>query len=310
MPSRRHADQRLVSGVVTGPQGAVAVWEDTYMTVSTPRVDRVEGDAMLVNSYLVHGPDGLVVVDGQLTVPDADKVRLAIDAIGAPVAGLLVTHPHPDHYAGAARILKGTDAPVIATSTVDEIIRRDDAEKDQIVGGMMGAHWPTQRRFPDLLVEPDTVLELAGLEFTVTELGQGDSHADTLWSLGERTVFAGDVVYNDMHAYLADGLYGEWLDSLGRLERQLPEDATLYVGHGTPGTHALLARQRQYVEQFVAAVADAVNLDRAAREAAVVKRMRDVLPDERLLFLMELSIEPVRATLDKASDSGTRPRDQ
>ena len=34
-----------------------------------------------------------------------------------------------------------------------------------------------------------------------------------------------------------------------------------------------------------------------ASEAAVVARMRTVVPDERLLFLMELSVEPVHSAL-------------
>ena len=35
------------------------------------RIDRIAGQVMPVNSFVVHGPDGLVVVDGMLTVSDA-----------------------------------------------------------------------------------------------------------------------------------------------------------------------------------------------------------------------------------------------
>jgi glyoxylase-like metal-dependent hydrolase (beta-lactamase superfamily II) len=269
------------------------------MTSNSPRIDRVEGELMPVNSYLVHGPDGLVVVDGQLTVSDADKVRRAIDATNSPVAALVVTHPHPDHYAGAARMLMGINAPIVATAAVEAAIRHDDAEKDTIVGPMMGADWPAERRFPDLLVEPDTPVTLGGLEFTVTDLGPGESPVDTLWLLAGQAVFAGDIAYNEMHAYLADGLHAQWLESLRRLEHKLDDQATLYVGHGAPGGLDLLATQRAYIEAFVSAVADAAELDQSARHAVVSKRMREQLPDERLQFLMELSIEPVLAGLDR-----------
>ena len=265
--------------------------------VGPTRIDRIEGDAMLVNSYLVHGPDGLIVVDGQLTVPDADKVRRAIDATGRPVAGMLVTHPHPDHYAGAARMLGGLDAPMIATPAVDAVIRRDDAEKDTIVGPMMGTAWPDERRFPDVLVEPGTSISLGGLELTARDLGPGESHSDTLWLLDELTVIAGDVAYNDMHAYLADGEYDGWLHTLRLLDKEMPDDVVLYVGHGEPAGRELLAAQRVYVEEFVAAVSAAAGLDPDARQAAVTAQMRRLLPNDRLQFLMELSIEPVRAGL-------------
>jgi glyoxylase-like metal-dependent hydrolase (beta-lactamase superfamily II) len=64
--------------------------------MSRPTIERVEGTVMAVNSYLVHGPDGVIVVDGQLTITDARAVRQRIAAIGKPVAALVVTHGHPD----------------------------------------------------------------------------------------------------------------------------------------------------------------------------------------------------------------------
>ena len=51
---------------------------------ATSRIQRIEGTVMAVNSYVVHGPDGLVVVDGQLTLADAAEVRAVIDARLAP----------------------------------------------------------------------------------------------------------------------------------------------------------------------------------------------------------------------------------
>jgi glyoxylase-like metal-dependent hydrolase (beta-lactamase superfamily II) len=66
----------------------------------------------------------VVVVDGMLTVSDAARVRQAIDDSGLPVAGMVVTHPHPDHYAGLAHLVDPDDVAIVATSAVDAIIRR------------------------------------------------------------------------------------------------------------------------------------------------------------------------------------------
>lgn len=114
---------------------------------------------MAVNSYLVHGPDGLVVVDGQLTVSDATALRDRVAATGRPLVALLVTHAHPDHYAGAA-VVAGDSVPILATAAVDAAIRRDDAEKDAVVGAMMGADWPVRRRFPDHVLESGATVAL------------------------------------------------------------------------------------------------------------------------------------------------------
>ena len=35
------------------------------------RIDRIEGQVMAVNSFVIHAPEGLVVVDGMLTLSDA-----------------------------------------------------------------------------------------------------------------------------------------------------------------------------------------------------------------------------------------------
>lgn len=258
-------------------------------------IERVEGDLMAVNSFLVHGPDGVVVVDGQLTVSDAAKVRAAVTASGRTLAGVLITHPHPDHYAGAALI--AGNAPIIATAQVEAVIRRDDDMKAGIVGAMMGEEWPTERRFPDRLVDAGESVELAGLGFRVSESGPGESHVDTLWWLDDHTVFAGDIAYNQMHAYLADAHHVAWLAALAALADQVTDDVTLYLGHGEPAGRQVLDAQRRYIETFVTAVTEHAGDDPEARRVAVVERMRATVPDERLLFLTELSVEPFNTAL-------------
>ncbi|MGH9212454.1 MAG: MBL fold metallo-hydrolase [Acidimicrobiales bacterium] len=260
------------------------------------KIDRIEGQAMKVNVFLVHGPEGLVVVDGMLTVSDAARVRAAIDETGRPLAGVVITHPHPDHYAGLGGIVTD-DVPIVATSAVDAVIRRDDAEKDAVVGPMMGDEWPTARIFPNRLVEDGDEIRLGGLSLTVQEVGPGESHVDSLWYLDDHIVFAGDVAYNGTHAYLADGRWERWLDALGRLEAELPAEVTLHVGHGPAGGRELLAGQRHYVETFVDAVRQHADEVAAGDHTAVLAALRALVPSEDLLFLADLSIDPLVASL-------------
>lgn len=118
-----------------------------------------------------------------------------------------------------------------------------------------------------------------------------------MWQLDASTVFAGDVAYNGMHAYLADGTWQDWLVTLDRLDAELPADVTLHVGHGPAGSKALLSEQRRYITAFVEAVeanADAID---AGDHSGVVEAMQRLLPSDALLFLMELSIDPVLAAI-------------
>jgi glyoxylase-like metal-dependent hydrolase (beta-lactamase superfamily II) len=252
---------------------------------------------MKVNAFVVEGPRGTVLVDGMLTISDAGKVRAALDATGKPLAGIVVTHPHPDHYAGLAHIVGQDDVPIVATTDVDAVIRRDDHIKETIVGPMMGREWPVQRLFPNRQVSDGDAVTLGGLTFRVRSLGPGESFADTLWVLEDDTVFAGDVAYNGMHSYLADGQWRSWLAVLERLERELPPSATLHVGHGAPGGKELLRQQRRYIEVFVDAVQRHADAVAAGDTAPVVSDMTGEQPSEDLLFLMELSIAPALPTI-------------
>src|SRR5262245_40563960 len=167
-----------------------------------PTIERIEGASMAVNSYVVSGPDGLVVIDAQLTLRDAATVRAAIEASPLPLVGVVITHPHPDHYAGAEVIVAGDSrVPIVTTAAVDRVIRRDDAVKEAIVGPMMGAEWPTRRPFPNRLVDSGQRVSLGGVALTARDLGAGESHADTLWQLDDTAVFCGDVAYHGTHAY-------------------------------------------------------------------------------------------------------------
>jgi glyoxylase-like metal-dependent hydrolase (beta-lactamase superfamily II) len=267
-------------------------------------IERIQGEVMNVNSFVAHGPKGAVVVDGMLTVTDARKVRRAVDATGLPLAGVVITHPHPDHYAGLASILDGDDVPILATADTDAVIRRDDETKAAIVGPMMGSEWPTNRLFPNQLVADGDEVVVGGVPLRVRSLGAGESSADTIWHVGESTVFAGDVVYNGMHAYLADSHWEHWLSILARLERELTGEVTLHIGHGDSAGKELLARQRSYIETFVDALTRHADAAATGDHEPILAAMRAHLPTEELLFLLDLSIEPALAHLQSASSAG------
>jgi glyoxylase-like metal-dependent hydrolase (beta-lactamase superfamily II) len=268
------------------------------MSITTHRVESRVGDTP-VNAYLVEGEGHLVAIDGTLTVSGGRAVRARVEEIGKPLAALLVTHAHPDHYGGAVEAVAGTEAPIVATAGVDAAIRRDDAMKEEILRPMFGDEWPTERAFPNRLVEPGDEVSFGDIELVVRDLGPGESPHDSVWLLGEdrTTVFCGDQGYNHMHCYLADGHWESWVAHLDSLAADLPAGVTLMPGHGDEAGRELLDWQRGYIERFVEAVraADWGDTDRAKEH--VVEAMASYQPGNDLRFLMELSIEPVASKL-------------
>jgi glyoxylase-like metal-dependent hydrolase (beta-lactamase superfamily II) len=180
-----------------------------------PNVHRIESRVaeLPVNAYLIEGERELVAVDGTLTVSGGRAVRARIDEIGKPLAALVVTHAHPDHYGGVVEVIRRLDAPIVATAGVDEAIRSIDAGREKILRPMFGDEWPTERVFPTRRVVDGEVLGFGDIELRVQDLGPGESLHDSVWLLdgNHSDVFTGDQGYNRMHSFLADGHWDRWL---------------------------------------------------------------------------------------------------
>jgi hypothetical protein len=79
--------------------------------MATYQIDRIQGQVMPVNSFVIHGPSGIVVIDGMLTISDAQLVRRAISESRQPLAGVVITHPPPRPLCGNRRDHRGPRRP-------------------------------------------------------------------------------------------------------------------------------------------------------------------------------------------------------
>jgi glyoxylase-like metal-dependent hydrolase (beta-lactamase superfamily II) len=271
-------------------------------------VHRFQATLFPVNAYLVETDRGVVIIDSTLGVSDGRALRARVESLGKPLLAVVITHAHPDHYGAVTSLLEGLDVPVIATEGVDRVIRRDDEAKERILRPMFGTEWTAQRTFPNRTVRAGERMVFDGVTFTVIDLGPGESPHDSVWLVdrgGDSAplAFVGDLVYGHMHAYLADGYFEQWLGNLERARREIPADTILYMGHGEPGPAApLFDWQAAYIRTFIDAVratersAGQGAADDAAT-TAVLARMKQYLPSDDLLFLMQLSVAPMRARI-------------
>jgi glyoxylase-like metal-dependent hydrolase (beta-lactamase superfamily II) len=291
-PSRELPKRRSCGAVVTE-----ATKGDTVAGEPTIHRFPIEHEGAFVNAYLVETDSGVVAVDGLLTVSAAIEMREAIDGLGKPLHAALVTHSHPDHYAGLAGIVAGADVPIVAPQGVIDTISADDATKDQLIGPMFGKEWPTNRIFPNTPIRDGESLTFDDVTFTVIDLGPSESPHDSPWVLGEdeQVVFLGDQIYDHRHCYLADGFYAEWLENIEMLRARFSDDAVFYIGHGGPVRSDMWDWQRGYIETFLDAVADADWSEAESAKATVVTQMKAYEPSDELQVLMELSIEPIAA---------------
>jgi glyoxylase-like metal-dependent hydrolase (beta-lactamase superfamily II) len=250
---------------------------------------------------------GVVAIDATLTVSDAKALRAKLDALKKPLLAVLLTHGHPDHYNGAALLIEGTGAELVALASVDRVIREHDAAKEQQWRPMFGDEWPASRAFPNRIVSDGSTIELDHVRFTVHELGAGESHADSYWVIehddpATRRAFVGDAVFNGMHAYTTDGHLDAWLANLDRLETALAGLKTIYPGHGEAAGPEAFAAQKDYLRLYRETVVELAKgrptLD-DAQKAELVRVMKTKLPTDRLEFLIALGADAVAAAVSE-----------
>ena len=262
---------------------------------------------LFVNSYLVEGDEGVVAIDAPLLLSDGHAYRARLEALKKPLLGVLVTHPHPDHYNTITELLAGDDAPVIAHRDVDAEIRAKDDVKRAQWSSMFGDEWPASATFPNRTVADEESVELGDLRFTAWDFGPCESESETVWLLGDgETAFIGDLAFNGTHSYLADGHTDAWLQAIDRAEEALAGVGTFYVGHGASTEPAVLAEQRRYlltVREAIGRVGDGraeLSVDEANR---VVSLMERYAPSAPLSWLVGAGASAVAAEL--ARDAAT-----
>ncbi|GAA3455977.1 MBL fold metallo-hydrolase [Dactylosporangium matsuzakiense] len=252
---------------------------------------------LFVNSYLLETPDAVVLVDAGLLVPDARALKARIDALGKPLAAAFITHAHPDHFNGLP-FVAGPDVPVYATAEVAATIAEIAEPKRAQWSPVYGADWPAEHRVPAHTLHDTDTVEAGGITFTIHTAGAAESHADS-YLLAGGNAFIGDLAFNGVHPYTADGHTTAWLATLDTLSSEL-SGAVLHPGHGRPGTVSMLADQRRYLLMYREAVhrlsAGSPTLtDRA--KADLTTLMTTFLPGAPLDWMIALGADAVAAEL-------------
>ena len=208
-----------------------------------------------VNSWLVPTSHGIVVIDTQFTVAEASKLVEAVAQTHRPLKAIIITHPHPDHYNGTCELLKVARVPVYATQATIDGIRATAESKRAQWKPAYGKDYPDTTCVPNHVVARSGSVRIDGLEFQFRDYGPGEALGESITLAPTlHAAFVGDIIYNHVHPWLAEGRSTPWLAQLDRLTGDIPADWIVYPGHGPSAGVAVIDAQRQYITDFRAEV--------------------------------------------------------
>lgn len=178
------------------------------------------------NCFLIRpeGSDQLLIVDpGE----ESDRILAAVEASGADVAAILITHCHFDHIGAVAPVAAATGAPVYCPE-IEAPVLADIMSYVPYPG-----FGPFESYDADETVAGGETLELAGLELDVV-FTPGHSPGHVTYAVrGEDALFSGDVLFQGSvgRVDLPGGDAPTLIASIGNLLDSFADEAVVYPGH-------------------------------------------------------------------------------
>lgn len=191
-------------------------------------VERYELGPIATNCYVVRTSDEAseaVVID-----PGGDAAELGreLERLGVTCVGILITHGHWDHLGGVADLADASGAPVYMAAEERIALER--------INDFAPAELPLRPYTPDVLLEGNETLDLAGISFqTLRVPGHSPAH---LAYYAEGCLFSGDVLFAGSVGR-TDLPFGDWdtlVASIRLLADRFPPETVVYSGHGPETT--------------------------------------------------------------------------
>jgi glyoxylase-like metal-dependent hydrolase (beta-lactamase superfamily II) len=206
-----------------------------------------------VNSWIIESRNGVVIIDTQRTLSEANNALDEIRRINKPILGVIITHPHPDHIGGTAVLLNRTsNVPIYSTQLTYNIMKNDIGGLIAFAKRLHGNDYPDQVVLPNRIVKSGENVTIDGITYNFEDIGPGEGGDMMLIYLPEqKLLFTGDVVNNQMHPALIEGNSIEWIKQIQYIGQNYSDTRMLFPGHGQSASlKTLLDEQLEYINTF------------------------------------------------------------
>ncbi len=183
---------------------------------------------MGTNCYVVRADSEAseaVVID-----PSGASTRLhgELEQAGVRCVAILITHGHWDHLLGVAELAEASGAPVH--------MAEDERRLLEDITSFTPPKVPARAHTPDVLLQGDETLELAGITFETLQV-PGHSPAHLAYHT-DGCLFSGDVLFAGSvgRTDIPGGDWATLLESIRSLTDRFPPATIVYSGHGPETT--------------------------------------------------------------------------
>jgi len=203
-------------------------------------------------STLIYGSEDAVLTDPPLTTDQARVLGDWVAAKGRNLTDIFITHGHGDHWFAAGPLAERFGARVVASAGTIEQMHASVALRPLLWDKVYTGIPPTP---VTAVTVPDNRFALEGHELVIVEVGDTDSADTSVLHVPDlELVVAGDVIYNGVHMYLAQGAvvggFGRWRDAIDKVEALGPRH--IVCGHQNKqlddDAERTIAETRQYLD--------------------------------------------------------------
>jgi len=203
-----------------------------------------------------------------------------------PLSIIYLTHEHAEHFLGLEVFRDAyPGARIIANSAVVDRINKVYQEKiekwKKTLGSGATSHVVAISKYDAGFIE------FEGSRIEILKKFQGDTDENTmLWLPEQRTLIAGDTVFNDMHVYTAEtdsNARKNWSNTLKKIRELKP--SVVIPGHSKVGAPLDATTAVDFTENYLLVFENEIK--KTKDPDSLVKAMKDEFPSADLVLAIE-----------------------
>ncbi len=210
----------------------------------TLKITTIPGGPLETNAYLVVDQTTLTALLIDTPPQTRDEIVRLVGELGVTVERIILTHVHWDHIVDANTLRDALGAPLLAHPKADARLQSPSAEK---------LPFTIEPITPDAHLDEGDTVTLGDHTFDIYHLPGHDPAHIVLYSADDAVMFGGDVLFPGGHGTteVPGADQATMVRTLARL-LELPDDVTVYPGHGVETT---IGAERHWMREMTSDIA-------------------------------------------------------